>query len=80
MRVITIVFSLIFAFSGGYLFGTTKVPSNRLEGTQWCFYGEYRSLKAYSSTQGVPHALVDVQRDKVKVYARCSGMDVPHHP
>lgn len=62
---------LILALYGAYVYGTTKVPQHRLEGTQWCFFSEYSSLKAYGSTVGVPHALVDVQRDKVKVYAKC---------
>lgn len=65
------VLALILALLAAYYLGTTKVPQNRLEGTQWCFYGEYRSLKDYGTTHGVPDAMVDVQKDGVKVYAKC---------
>lgn len=76
MRFLALIIWLISTLYGAYSLGTTKVPPHRLEGTQWCFFSEFSSLKAYGSTVGVPHALVDVQRDKVKVYAKCSAMDV----
>lgn len=78
MRSLTSLIWLIFALYGAYHLGTTKVPQPRLEGTQWCFYGEYSSLKEYGSTAGLPHALVDVQKRGVKVYERCEPETLNH--
>lgn len=63
--------AFIFALYGTFYLGTTKVPQHRLEGTQWCFLGEFKSLEEFGMTVTLPYALVDVQKDKVKVYTRC---------
>lgn len=71
MRLLAHLICLILALYGAFHLGTTKVPSRQLEGTQWCFYGEYSSIKMYDATVGVPAAMIDVTKRGVTVYARC---------
>lgn len=65
--------ALILALYGAFYLGTTKAPQHRLEGTPWCFHSEYNTIKDYSSTKGVAHAMVDVTNKGVKVYAKCDA-------
>ena len=47
MRSLISIDLLILALYGAFCLGTAKVPPRQLEGTQWCFYGEYSSLEVY---------------------------------
>ena len=63
--------ALILALYGAFYLGTNKASPHRLEGTLWCFYGEYSSLETYDSAVGVPAALIDVTKRGVTVYSKC---------
>jgi hypothetical protein len=67
MRLLALILALYAAFYAG----TMKVPSIQLEGTQWCVFGEYSSLKAYDQARVGADVMVDVHSRGVTVWVRC---------
>ena len=47
----------------------------RVEGTRWCFYGEYNSLDAYELTSRPPEAFLSLgSRGQISVYVPCESI------
>ncbi len=60
-----------FLLGAGFHAAVAEPSETRLQGTQWCLHGEYRTLKDYGASGGISDALVDVSASGVRVYGGC---------